>query len=403
MRVLINGIATQGKKTGVGHYTAELIRCLRPLLGKRNFHVYSNPWYVSARNLMRQLTTPATNTAPNRPLIEEPPATVQRRGVRSWFESNLRALGMRAYQRHLTRIGNLGFTLYHEPNFLPLDIDLPTITTIHDLSVLHNPDWHPAKRIADYERGFQSGLARTKHVITVSEFVRQEVIQYLGLSPDRVSCTYNGVRPGMRPMDPTEIEAGRRALRLPSRYLLYLGTIEPRKNLMTLLKAYCSLPRSVRDDYPLVLVGGWGWNSADVATFLHDEARHRGVRYLGYLPESAMCLLYNAARALVFPSYYEGFGLPPIEMMACAGAVLASTAGAIAETVGSKANLIDPNDIDGWRNAMLGVCTDDEWWRALRTGTEKVAKPFTWERCAADTLAVYNQVVTSKRMASQAA
>ena len=111
----------------------------------------------------------------------------------------------------------------------------------------------------------------------------------------------------------------------PPRYLLYLGTIEPRKNLMTLLRAYCLLPESVREETPLVLVGGWGWNSADVAAFLQDEARHRGVRYLGYIPDEAMCLLYNAARALVFPSRYEGFGMPPIEMMACSGAVLAST------------------------------------------------------------------------------
>ena len=106
-----------------------------------------------------------------------------------------------------------------------------------------------------------------------------------------------------------------------------------------------------------------------------------------------MGVLYNAARALVFPSRYEGFGLPPIEMMACGGAVLASTAGPIVETVGRKAHLTDPDDLDGWREALLRVCTDREWWLGLRRGAEDVAKAFTWEKCALETLAVYDHVL----------
>jgi alpha-1,3-rhamnosyl/mannosyltransferase len=174
--------------------------------------------------------------------------------------------------------------------------------------------------------------------------------------------------------------------------LLYLGTIEPRKNLLVLLRAYCALPERVRADWPLVLVGGWGWNTTDVADYLHREARHRGVLHLGYLPEEHVAAVYNGARALVYPSLYEGFGLPPIEMMACGGAVLASTAGAITETVGRRAHLIDPADVDGWRDAMRRVVEDDDWWNTLRTGVTSVARPFTWERCAADTLRVYHQL-----------
>jgi alpha-1,3-rhamnosyl/mannosyltransferase len=180
-----------------------------------------------------------------------------------------------------------------------------------------------------------------------------------------------------------------RKLGLPPRYLLYLGTIEPRKNLLLLLRAYCSLAQSLRERWPLLLVGSWGWNTADVADFFLREARHRGVRHVGYVAEEHLAAVYGGARALVYPSLYEGFGLPPVEMMACGGAVLASTAAALVETVGGRAHLTDPADLDGWRAALARVLTDDDWLRELRRGAVDVARPYTWDRCAADTLRVY--------------
>jgi glycosyltransferase involved in cell wall biosynthesis len=271
------------------------------------------------------------------------------------------------------------------------------VVTVHDLSVLLYPQWHPADRVAQHQREFQRGVAGAVHVLAISEHARGEIIRTLGLPADRVTRTYMGVRPGLRPMPEEEVRPGLAALGLPGRYLLYLGTIEPRKNVLALLKAYCSLPGPLRERYPLVVVGGWGWNSGDVHAYLHEEARHRGVVYLGYVAEEQVPYLYNGARALVFPSWYEGFGLPPVEMLACGGAVLASTAGAVAETVGRQACLIDPGDFDGWREAIQRVCTDDDWWRGLRRGAEDAARPFTWRRCAADTLAVYRGVVEGAR------
>jgi alpha-1,3-rhamnosyl/mannosyltransferase len=184
-----------------------------------------------------------------------------------------------------------------------------------------------------------------------------------------------------------------RQLGLPSRYLLYLGTIEPRKNILMLLRAYVSLPASLRSNWPLLLVGTWGWNAGDVAEYLHGEARHRGVIHVGYVQEHHLPALYSGARALLYPSWYEGFGLPPLEMMACGGAVLASTAGALVETVGRKAHLIDPRDEDGWRAAIARVVEHDDWWRSLRRGVRAIARPFTWERCAEETLEVYRSCV----------
>src|SRR5262249_19218326 len=156
-----------------------------------------------------------------------------------------------------------------------------------------------------------------------------------------------------------------RELGLLPGYLLHVGTLEPRKNLRMLLGAYSALPAAVRDRHPLVLVGGAGWNAGAIHADLH-EARHRNVRWLGYVRDVCLAARGSAARALVFRTLCEGLGMPTVEMLAGAGAVLASTAGAVAETVGRQAHLIDPHDQAGWRDAMERVCTDGDWWRGLR-------------------------------------
>ncbi len=271
------------------------------------------------------------------------------------------------------------------------------MVTVHDLSALLHPEWHPAHRAAEYQARFHQGVARARHFLAISDFTRHELIHMIGLRPEQVTRTYMGVRSGLGPMPETEVRETLRRLGLPPRYLLYLGTIEPRKNVMTLLRAYVRLPAAVRERCPLLLAGGWGWNSADVAAFLDAEARYRGVIYTGYLPEESLPAVMNGARALVYPSLYEGFGLPPVEMMACGGAVLCSTAGALVETVGVRAHLVAPLDEDGWRAALHRAAVDDDWLGELRRGAVDVARRFTWDCCAEDTLAAYRLVCGGPR------
>jgi glycosyltransferase involved in cell wall biosynthesis len=391
MRILVNGLAAAGPMTGIGHYTTQLLRCLRAQAEDAEIYAFPNRWLRQARSLWVHLRSrlERRNEQPTDKAAETPSPQ-----KREWHGNVLRALrssGQWLLTRSFQAVCRSGFDLYHEPNYIPLPSDLPTVATVHDLSVLLHPEWHPADRVAHFERRFRRGLKQCRHFLAISEFARQEILRTLHLRPDQVTRTYMGIRPGLTPLPEHQVQQALRQLHLPSRYLLYVGTIEPRKNLATLLCAYRALDARIRRAYPLVLVGNWGWNAGEVARLLESKETTE-VIHLGYVPEGSLAALYNGARALVYPSLYEGFGLPPVEMLACGGAVLASTAGALVETVGQKAHLIDPLDIDGWRQAMQRIVEDKDWWQALRQDAVEAAKPFTWEQCAADTLRVYRQL-----------
>jgi glycosyltransferase involved in cell wall biosynthesis len=395
MRVVVNRESAGRFKTGVGYYTAELLRCLRQQAGSDRIDGYPHPWVWRARELWARARPglegrvgDRLSAQANEPASPTPSGMLS--AARTGVVTYLRGWGKYLLDRHHdAHFASRAYDLYHEPNHIPLPSDLPTVVTFHDLSVLLHPEWHPTERVAFFEENFYPGLKRCSHALTVSEFTRQEVIRTLGLAPERVTSVHNGIRPGLRPLPPARVAAVLRQLQLPPRYLLYLGTIEPRKNVLALLRSYCRLPAALRERWPLLLVGGWGWKTTEVAAYYQDEARHRGVIHVGYLAEEHIAAIYNGARALVYPSLYEGFGLPPVEMMACGGAVLASTAAALVETVGARAHLIHPEDEDGWRDALQRVITDDDWWQRLRDGTQELARPFTWDRCAAETLQVY--------------
>jgi glycosyltransferase involved in cell wall biosynthesis len=390
MRVVVNRLAATGLKTGVGHYTAQLLRCLHELAEPGEIEEFPRGWVRRLREACAHL----------RPRLEGGRSG----GAPGFWGGSLAALRKSAVSglRHASRVALAGYfrivcargqyDLYHEPNFVPLPSGRPTVTTICDLSVLLHPEWHPRDRVHYFEKHFQRGVANSVHFLAISDWGRQEIMRTLNVPPDRITRTYMGIRPGLGPLPAAEVAATLQHLGLPPRYLLCLGTIEPRKNVLLLLRAYCALPEALRRAWPLLLVGAWGWNTAEVADYFHNEARHRGVLHFGYLADRYVPAIYNGARALVYPSLYEGFGLPPLEMMACGGAVLASTAGALVETVGSRAHLTAPDDLDGWRSALKRVLTDDDWWRSLRHGVAEVARPFTWERCAAETLCVYRSL-----------
>jgi alpha-1,3-rhamnosyl/mannosyltransferase len=300
-------------------------------------------------------------------------------------------LGYAAHFHLASRLGR--FDLYHEPNLVPFATALPTVVTVHDLSVILYPHWHPADRVKRYEQAFSRGIAAAAHILVDSEAVRQETIRHLGLAPSRVTTVLMGVGSQFRLQSPAEIATVRERLALPPRYLLYVGTVEPRKNLTTLLRAFCDLPAELRSQCPLILGGAWGWKSEPERELFESEARHRGVRYLGYVADEDLPALYAGALALMYPSHYEGFGLPPVEAMACGSVAIASTADAVREVVGSHAIQIEPGDLEGWRQAMRSAIADPDYLAPYRRGGVAYAARFSWEQAATTTLDVYRRVL----------
>ncbi len=399
MRVLINTITAEQSRTGVGHYACELVRCLREQRGEGWLGTFPPPWLRRARACWTRTSADwSTASAPSTGWDRF------RQTGRQQVTRLVRRIGQRLIRSSFCRAARRGgYGLYHEPNFIPFECDLPTAVTVHDLSVLLHPEWHPASRVAHFETHFLAGLRRCTHLFAISESGKREIVRHLGWPADRITVTYMGVRDGLRRVEGEELRRARAELGLPEGYLLHVGTLEPRKNVLLLLRAYCALPPRLRERHPLVLAGGGGWNSGEVHAFIHNEARHKNVRWLGYVEDRHFPALYSAARALLFPTIYEGFGMPTIEMMACGGAVLASTADAVAETVGDQAYLIDPRDEAGWRDAMQRVCEDTDWWQALRRGAVQKAGQFTWARCAATTADAYRRILTTAAPPTRAA
>lgn len=379
----MNGACLVRPRTGVGQTIAHLHNALCRLFLTDHFHLYPGPF----------LTRVGQAVLPRAHRSARPRRRRSWLSIRRWTDALLLQGARRAYRLHFRLQARWGrFDLYHEPNFIPLPTDLPTVVTVHDLSVLTHPHWHPLERVRHHEREFHRGLARAAHVITVSEAVRREIIELLGLPPSLVTAIPNGVDEAYAPQAPEALDAFRQKARLPGNYLLAVGTIEPRKNLGMLMRAYCDLPGPLRLECPLILAGGWGWNCQAERHYYETVGRHRGVRHLGYVPAEDLPRLYAGAKALLFPSHYEGFGLPPLEMLACGGRVIASDTPAVREVVGPHAILLNPNDTPAWRNAMQAVLRNASS-PAVDFAAVRHARGFRWEKSAQATHAVYRQVL----------
>lgn len=384
MRVLLNGLISLLPKSGIGHY----IDSLHEQLAADGREVVLFP-----NGFARRLAKGLVRLAPARPNGNG--ASISLLSPRRWLRGTLRLarrISDQMMRNHFRRVAHT-CQLYHEPNYIPFESDRPTVVTVHDLSVLRHPEWHPADRVRNFERAFVSGLQRSRQIITDSHAIRREIIDVIGLPDERVSAVHLGVRPAFRPMSEESTLTALRQWDLQPGYLLHVGTIEPRKNLLMLMRAYVDLPRELRERHPLVLIGGWGWQNDEIRGYYETAGRHYGVRHIGYAPEELLPAIYNGARCLVFPSHYEGFGFPPLEMLACGGAVLASNTASIAEIMPPGMNLLSPNDSIAWRESMRWVMRDEDYLNNLRRGGPAHAGRFTWRECARQTWDVYRRAL----------
>ncbi len=281
--------------------------------------------------------------------------------------------------------------LLHSPAFVgPLVGACPLVVTVHDLSFLFFPQNFRSLNRSYLGLFTRLSVRRAQRVVAVSESTKRDLVQYYGLSPAKIDVVHNGVDSAFRPLPADQVAAFRRQAGLPDRFLLFVGTLEPRKNVVRLIEAYARLPK---ERPPLVLVGGKGWLYDQI--FARVEALNLAsqVHFAGYVLAEDLPLWYNAADLFVYPSLYEGFGLPPLEAMACGTAVITSTASSLPEVVGKAGLMVDPADTEALAAAMEQVLTARDIREQMQAEGLARAQGFSWEKSAQRTVDSYRRAL----------
>ena len=386
MRLGVDGLPLLEIKTGVGRYTYELVTALRRLsYDLELFYYLGNTW---SRNLVSN---------------EEVGVNSLRHRISTRLKKCLPvALKMRIRDVIFTRgCHRHNLDLYHATNYIAPDYDIPLAVTVYDLSFMRYPEMHPASRHAWLARGFHSTIKRARQIITISEFSKKEIVELLGVEPEKITIAYPGVDSCFKPMhiDDLGLKLKNWALK-PDGYILSVGTLEPRKNLVSLFKAYDRLKNGIKEKWPLVVVGMAGWKEKKIVEEMGILIQKGNLVPLGYLSDDQLATIYAGAKLFVYPSLYEGFGMPPLEAMACGIPVISSNRASLPEVVGRAGVLVDPEDIDAVAQALETVLIDSKKSKAMsRQGPQQAAK-FTWEGCARKTFTVYQKTLENSSNAN---
>lgn len=371
MRILMNTGALAEPLSGIGRYVTELLAAMPEEIEVLAFQ--------------------------GRPFGNRPDATLLRRLMRlGRHMPGARLLMRRLMQKNFSsRVREQRPDLYHEPNYLAHAFDGPLVVTAHDASWVRHPETHPAERVRSMNALFPRVLERADRVIVDAAFIAGEMRDLFAVPEDKLRVVHLGVSPRFRPRDAAATAAARDRLDLRhAGYLLAVGTLEPRKNLITLLRAYARLPQALRARFPLVVVGMRGWNHGEVDALLEGMRQRGEVRLAGHVGDDELAALYAGAALFVYPSLYEGFGLPPLEAMASGVPVVVSDRSTLPEVVGDAGRQVPALD-DAALAATLAALLDDPAARATLAAAGRArAAHFTWEACARRTAAVYAELLT---------
>jgi glycosyltransferase involved in cell wall biosynthesis len=279
-------------------------------------------------------------------------------------------------------------------NVAPLFCPSPSVITIHDLAFLSFPQTFRRLNRAYLTWATRVSARRATRILAVSEATKQEIVRLLGIPPERIVVTYDACEERFAPPDPAALEAFRRRAGLPERFILFVSTLEPRKNVPTLLDAYARIAGST--DAPLIIGGGKGWLYD--AIFAKAEALGLGdrVRFVGFIASEDLPLWYAAATVFTLPSLYEGFGMPLLEAMACGTPVVTTTSSSLPEVVGDAGITVPPTDADALGAALLQVLSDAELRADMRERGLRQAQRFSWRTTAEHTLKAYQDAAAGR-------
>lgn len=375
MRIAVDISPAVHQRAGIGRYTYELISALSTFDSTNTYQGIYNDAHGAI-----QLASPLSQ-------LPTFPIRLSARALR--FKIMLAYLAHRAVDEWLP-VTDIFHATAH---LLPPLKKAKTVFTLHDLTVQLYPEHHlPLNRW--YSKLMLPLFLRHAHaIIAVSENTRRDALHWLPELAPKIQVIYPGLGARFQPIANQEALARVRArYSLPRHFILYVGTLEPRKNLLTLLTAYRALLDRQTGTPPLVLTGRKGWLYEAIFRHIQQLGLEPFLYFTDWVADEDMPLLINAAHVFVYPSIYEGFGFPPLEAMACGTPLVCSNAASLPEVVGSGGLLIDPMDIPGWIEALHRVLSDDVFSLELRAQGLAQAKKFSWERTAQETRAIYQSL-----------
>ncbi|WP_145535513.1 glycosyltransferase family 4 protein [Yersinia thracica] len=377
MRVVFSTDSIKYPLTGIGRYTYELARELQIS------NEISDLLFLQGRKISRDLPTIKVSSGATSGLKNVVKNSVIASELYRLSAPWLKSLVLKPYESFI----------YHSTNFyLPPRIN-NAVATFHDLSIFKWPQCHPQNRVRYMQKELLLTIKRAKVLITDSEFTRKELAEYFNYPIEKIISAPLASSGDFYPRNHTELQGLMTKLGLVvGQYTLFTGTIEPRKNITTLLNAYERLPLEIRSRYPLVICGFPGWNSEAIHRRFEHAMQQGWLLYLGYLSENDLPLLFAGAKTFLFPSLYEGFGLPILEAMASGVPVVCSNAASLPEVLGDSGLMCDALDVEGLTAAIIKSVEDDNWRsESIMAGLAK-AKDFSWARCAHETIKAYRQV-----------
>lgn len=296
-------------------------------------------------------------------------------------------------------LSRLGADVFHAPaNILPSGLRCASVVTVHDLAFLRYPEFfRPSRRL--YQRWFTArSVRRASRIVAVSESTRQDLIELLHVPEERIDVIYPGIPADFRPIeDEQQINAFRERHHLPARYLLFLGTLEPRKNLTTLLEAYAALRAADPDAPALVIAGAKGWYYDTLFARVHTLKLEQAVTFAGYVTREEQPLWYAGAEVFIYPSWYEGFGIPVAEALACGTPTITSNVSSLPEAAGPVALQVAPGDAEGLARAMHRVLNDTATRRQMRVEGPRWAETFSIARMAERYVTAYTRADGANR------
>jgi len=387
MKVILSVDPIKYPLTGIGRYTYELASRLQTR-DELELLLLSNDRFVS------ELPAHALSTS-------DTPAHRQTiPGIKSWLYQRLRKSyiaveAAKAIKDVISRhaLNKNKDAVFHGPNFYLTRFDGPSVATFHDISVFTFAQYHPPERVRFMQRQMKLAMERASMLITVSTSARNEIASYFGYPLDKIRAIPLACSADFHPRDEVETSPvlKRHGLKYGG-YTLFTGTVEPRKNIDGLLDAYSALPEAMRREWPLVIAGFHGWQSEKLHERIKAAADAGWAHYLGYVTNEDLPYLYAGARLFVFPSHYEGFGLPVLESMASGVPVVCSDSSSLPEVVGDAALTCNHDDIVTLRQLIIRGLEDESWRTdAIIKGLLRAAG-FSWDQCAEQTIQVYREL-----------